>query len=570
MRPFILTELQAGKLPRWGLVLLCALYVVPGLIGRDPWRIADASDFGVSLTLAQGVLADWLVPHLGGDPAFDRGPLPFWLAALPVRLFWFVPPHLTVRIVAGLGLALMFLSFWYAAYALARRPDVQPSDPFGASASRVDFGRAIADSGLLLVIAMLGLLVRLHETTAAAAQVVCMAAVLLGAAMALNRPKRGGMVCGIAIAALGLTETWPNALAIMAALVVLCLASQPYRIVARPFLLRALGIAVLLLAVWPLLLLQHAGPYAAYLSRWLMLPLEQMGWPSTSMLAYLGRTAPWFYWPAWPIAAWALYRWRGRLTEPAVALPLATLVALSLVALASNSAQPATLLPMALPMALLAAIGLPTLRRAVVSLIDWFSVMVFTLFGIVVWAYWIALVTGVPAKMAYRSSQLAQGVQPGVVVLELVLGLAASVAWLLLVRWRVSRQPPMIWRAVVLSSGGLVLAWFLLMTLWLPVFNQRLSYKPLADEVAARLPASYDCLVARDLPPAERANLIYFAQVRFAERAPDFEARPCRYLLIFDNGPIASTISPPEPGWNYLGDIRQGNDQLQRFRLYGR
>ena len=39
----LVTELQAGKLPRWGLWLLCLLYIVPGLIGRDPWRFDDAA-----------------------------------------------------------------------------------------------------------------------------------------------------------------------------------------------------------------------------------------------------------------------------------------------------------------------------------------------------------------------------------------------------------------------------------------------------------------------------------------------------------------------------------------------
>ena len=74
MRPFILTELQAGKLPRWGLLLLCALYVIPGLLGRDPWRVADAADFGVSYTLIKGHFADWLLPNLAGEPSHDRGP----------------------------------------------------------------------------------------------------------------------------------------------------------------------------------------------------------------------------------------------------------------------------------------------------------------------------------------------------------------------------------------------------------------------------------------------------------------------------------------------------------------
>lgn len=568
MRPFILTELQAGKLPRWGLLLLCALYVIPGLLGRDPWRVADAADFGVSYTLIKGNLADWLLPNLAGEPSHDRGPLTFWLAAGFSRLLAFLPEHLAVCLVAALGLSLMFTCFWYAAYLLSRRAGVQPADPFGVSASKVDYGRALADSGLMILVATFGLLIRLHETTAAAAQVVCVTVFLFGAAWALERPRRGGIIAGVAIAALGLTKAWPNSVVLLLSLAGLCLISQPYRIVARPLLIRAFAVAAILFAIWPVTLFLLGGVYAEYLHQWIMSPLASLGSPDRESLMYLAQTAPWFFWPAWPVAAWAVYRWRGRLGEPAVALPLITLVGLTIIALLGNKANEAALLPMAPLLALLAAIGLPTLRRGVVSLIDWFSVTVFTLFGFIVWAYWIALVSGVPEKMAYRASQLANGTKPGVVIAELLLGLVASIAWLLLVKWRISRQPPMIWRAVMLSSAGLVLAWFLLMTLWLPVFNQRNTYRDLSERLAAELPVSYDCVETREIPRAELASLLYFGHLRYAAHAPDFIKRDCSYLLIHDNGPISQSIQPNEPGWNFVWEGRRPNDPLQRLRLY--
>lgn len=570
MRPYIVTESQAGKLPRWGLFLLCALYILPGLLGRDPWRAVDAADFGVSLTLARGTFADWLVPNLAGEPAFDRGPLPFWVTAGAARALFMMPEHLAVRLTTAALLALMFVSFWYAVYWLARRPSLQPSDPFGASASPVDFGRALADSGLLILMASFGLLVKLHETTAASAQVIAIGVYLMGAALSLDRPLRGGLIVGVSIAALALTEHWPHALALLVGLPILCLLSQPYRIVARTFLPASVITAIVLAAAWPLTLYWLGDPYWAYAQRWLLLPIEAGTLPGANALMYLIRTAPWFFWPAWPIAAWALVRWRHQLTEPGLALPLISLVLLAIATVLPNADQAGILLPMAPPIAVLAAIGLPSLRRAVVNLIDWFSVTVFTLFGIVVWAYWLAWIADAPAKMAYRASQIAMGARPGLVVFELVLGIAASVAWLALVRWRISRQPPMIWRAVVLSCGGLVLAWFLLMTLWLPAFNQRLSYRDLAERITAELKEPYDCVESRDLPGAERASLAYFGRVRFAETAPSFEARSCQYLLAFDSGPISEMPMPNEVGWQEVTEFRQAHEPLQRIRLYRR
>jgi hypothetical protein len=67
--------------------------------------------------------------------------LPFWLAAIGIRLLPFVSAHTAARAMPSPGSALMFVALWYATYQLARRPGVQPADPFGASADRGSISR---------------------------------------------------------------------------------------------------------------------------------------------------------------------------------------------------------------------------------------------------------------------------------------------------------------------------------------------------------------------------------------------------------------------------------------------
>src|SRR6266481_1753425 len=56
-----------------GLVLLCAAWIVLGLIGHDPWKPDDATSFGIAYDmLKQG---DWIVPHLAGTAVPERPPL---------------------------------------------------------------------------------------------------------------------------------------------------------------------------------------------------------------------------------------------------------------------------------------------------------------------------------------------------------------------------------------------------------------------------------------------------------------------------------------------------------------
>ena len=565
MRPFLVTELQAGKLPRWGLLLLCALYVLPGFVGRDPWRLADASGFGVALNMARGQAIDWLVPAIAGERVAEDGPLPYWLGAAAARVLPFFTEHAMVRTAAAAVLALTLVALWYAMYALARRPGVQPADPFGAGATRTDFGRAIADSALLVLMATLGLIAPVHETTAQSAQVALCALFLFGAATALERPALGALLAGLAIGASVATRGLVPALALAATALALPVLAPQFRLVAGRWLAVTLAVAALAGAAWPLSLLASGEPGQAHLAAWLAATLGPAGLPDADALLYWARTLPWFLWPAWPMALWALWRWRGRLSEPAVALPATQLAAIVVAALAVDDPDRSAFLPACAPLAMLAAVGLPTLRRSVVSLIDWFAVTTYSLIGIAVWAYWLAFVTGFPPKMAYRAARIAPGFEPAWLSGDVVLGVAATAAWVLLVRWRISRQPPMIWRAVALSCGGLVLTWFLLMTLWLPAFDQRNTYREVARSVAAALPSDYDCVSTRGLGRAQRASLHYFGNLRFGS-----ETQRCRWLLVQDEGPIARTPASPQAGWVLRWEGGRRRDPDERLRIYER
>src|SRR5690606_33577227 len=152
---------------------------------------------------------------------------------------------------------------------------------------------------------------------------------------------------------------------------------------------------------------------------------------------------------------------------------------------------------------------------------------------------------------------------------EVVLGLAATAAWLLLVRWRVSRQPPMIWRAMVLSCGGVVLAWFLLMTLWLPMFNERNTYRGVSAELRAAFDENDaragDCVVTDNVDRAARASFHYFAKLPFARAGTR-----CRWLLVQEDGPAAYGEPDVRPGWTLRWEGRRRRGRDERFVLFER
>lgn len=567
MKPFLVTTLQAAKMPRWLLLLTCALYVVPGLVRRDPWRYEDAAGFGIAWTMAGAArgAADWLMPNVLGQPVFDEGPLPFWLGAIAVRALPFLDADTAVRGVAMAWLALYLVCVWYATWLLARRPEVQPADPFGASASRSDYGRAVADSALLLTVATFGLLARVHETTAESAQVAWVGVFVLGCALALERPGLGGALAGLAVGLTAMTRGIPLALALALVALVLPVRVGAYRLVARQMLVAFVPVAAMVSLAWPLALSAAGSTGAGHLWAWLAWNRSLVAGPTRDTLAYAAQTVPWFFWPAWPLAGWALWRWRERRLEPALAVPAACTVTLAIAAVLMPAGSEAMFLPLVPSVAMLAALGLPTIRRGVTSLIDWFAVMTFTLIGAALWAYWIAFQTGWPPRMAFRAQQAVLGFLPQVDALEVLAGALVTLGWLALVAWRVSRQPRAMWRSVVLSAGGMVLAWTLLMTLWLPAGNHRKTYRDVAQQAGAVVSPTHGCVATLGVDLAQRASFAYFGGLRIDDARAD-----CEWLLVADRAPAPLDPSVVPGTWRPSWRGQRPSDRQERFRLFSR
>ena len=517
--PAIVTQNAVSPLPRWALLLLCIAYVVPGFVGRDPWKNADVTAFGYMLELAQG-RTPWLAPLLGGMPPETEGLLPYWLGAWAMQIApsW-LSAEMAVRIPFAALLALTLIATWYGVYYLARSPGAQPvAFAFGGEAPPLDYARAIADGALLALIACLGLAQLSHETTSYLVQLSCTA--LLFFAVAAMPHRTVAPAVALVVGQLGLTLAGAPALAAMLgigsmALVVLAPGSSTDR--RWPW---AVGLlAVTLLAAW--------AAWALDLWRWRIVGGAAGGkeWQS------LVRLLIWFGWPAWPLALWTLWRWRKQIVSRQghrhLLLPLGFTVVSIAATLTTQPADRALLL--GLPaLAALAAFALPTLRRSVGALIDWFTLLFFTVSALAIWVIWIAMQTGVPAKPAANVAKLAPGFVPQFSALALVVALAATVGWCGLVWWRASRDRAPIWKSLVLPAGGAALGWVLLMTLWLPLLDYARSYTPQVRSVLAAMGPEPGCIQTVGLSRAQVAALQYHGQLSLQRAGLQDE---CQWLL---------------------------------------
>jgi hypothetical protein len=158
----------------------------------------------------------------------------------------------------------------------------------------------------------------------------------------------------------------------------------------------------------------------------------------------------------------------------------------------------------------------------------------------------------------------------------LIGALLVSAAWIWLVRWRVVTHPKVLWRSVVLASGGVTLVWTLIMTLWVGEVDYSRTYRAVAlelqDAMQQSAPGAQACVRADNLGLAQRASFAYFANVHFARL--DLDGNPidsCPLVLRQDATRAANRDSPEERShgtWKLVWEGRRPSDREERYRLY--
>jgi len=548
--PALVPQAAVRRLPRWALLLFCLAYVVPGFVGRDPWKSADVAAFGVMQALARGE-SPWWTPSLLGLPAQDPGPLPYWLGAWAIQALPWLDAATASRLPFALLLALTLGCVWYATYHLARLPAAQPvAFAFGGEAQPRDYARTLADAAVLALMACLGLAQLGHEATPDLARLAFLSMLLLALARATD-PGRGlGPTLAWGLSGLlgsGLSDHAGPALVLLATGMLLIRpveASNASPGAARVRVAISLGLALPGLAWWA----PHLGP------AWPTNPAAWIGW---------GKLLLWFTWPAWPLLLWTLWRWRHRLRSPHLALPLGALLIGLIDSLLGPSKDRALLL--ALPAcATLAAFALPTLRRSVAALIDWFTLLFFSACALVIWVVWLAMHTGVPAKPAANVARLAPGFVAEFSLTLFLPALAATLAWLALVAWRVGRHRQALWKSLVLPAAGSTLCWLLLMTLWLPLLDVGRSYGPFARRVAALVPAEA-CVAVHALNQAQVAALRHHGGLELVRLpADDARASDCPVLI----APPGAAVDPAQ--WTPAARVPRLTDNKETLLMYRR
>ncbi|MDR2032030.1 MAG: hypothetical protein LBP86_07230 [Azoarcus sp.] len=523
--------------------LLAGVYLLAGLTGHEPWRGDDIRYFAPVYSMLQG--EGLFFPQIGGVPFIEYPPLYYWCAALLAFMTGgLLDAHDGARLASAVFTAL-------TAYWVAR------------AAERL-YGRLTRTPAALLILGSLGLVLHAHETQPITALMATVALVLAGIARVPERPLAGslqaGLGCALAILAGGI-----SGLLLTAPLFAVVMMVSPECRTPRASggLLAGLALAACLGGLWPLVLhLEMPELFAA----WRHEQWQHLAGRTHDAAEYfrVAGLLGWFLWPLWPIALWALWRARRSLLQLRWLLPLlSAIVAALLLAVSSDHAPPAAL-PLLPALTLLAAGGMPTLRRGAANAFDWFATMNFGVFALLVWIAWTAQAFAWPPGLSRYVARAAPtfALPQADVLLQILLGLGICLLWLVL-NWRLPRTPA---RAAIRWAMGMTMLWCLAVALLMPWFDHGRSYRPMAKALERALaPYTGECVAGNRLPDSIRGMLDYYAGLR-PDAAPG-GVTPCRLLLAYTDRRGAPTAPPAgwKPAWTFH---RGGGKQFESLHLY--
>lgn len=523
-------------------VVVCLAWLLPGLVGHDPWKIDEAVVFGAVAEMLRS--GDWIQFRIAGEPFLEKAPLYLWSAAAFAKaLGGWLPLHDAARLASGLYMALTL-------------------GLLSATALELMGERAVRMS-VLLFIGCLGLLIRAHEMTTDIAGLTGMALALYGLALALRRPVAGGLAMGAGMGVAFLGDGFLPLGMLLTLMVMLPVAAPAWR--TRPYaatMAVALACAVPLLAIWPLAL-QARSPVALVLWQDHVAHAwgGSFGQDVGQGLLYFLKLLPWYTWPAWPLAAWSVWRARRVLRQRRdLQLPLIAFIAFFVVISAFGGSREVNAMPLLLPLAILGVAELESIPRGAASALDWFGMTTFFLLAVIGWIGWGAALTGQPEVAAAWLQKEVPGFTYKFSFIAFSLAALLTLVWMVVV----ARSLRSTRRAIVNWTAGITMAWMLMMTLGVPLVDQARSYRAVSSRIVQALPRDFVCVARRNVGDAQRALLDYFVNMQTIRDDYPASSR-CRALLV-QATPLRIPAVGPE--WTETWRGSRPGDRHELFILY--
>ena len=535
-------ELTSPLLPRWLVVVCAVLWIAVGLFGREPFKPDEAYTVGLVKSIVD--TGDWVVPRLVGEPFMEKPPLFFGVAALFAKALPWLPLHEAARFAVVLFVGIGLLAIGRCARAV-----------YGAGTGRL---------AVLLTLATLGTVVRMHQLITDTALFAGVALALLGLVRAPQARVLAGVQlgAGLAIAFLAKGLLGPGLVACSA---LALLAFEPWR---QRAMLKTAAVALLValppVAAW-LVTLAIGSPEQLHVWFWdnnvgRFLGQNDLG-PKKDLLFYF-HTLIWYALPCWPLALWGLRRaapGAERIGRTPLLVFLAVGVAILTLASDGRELYALVLVPAFAVLATGGLLHLPIgLERRVALALATLWILVSTGSLLV----WIAAL-GMPGLTARLPASVAL---PSMVAPSATAMIVYAITAGFLLAALTTLRRPVRGTLPLAGAAGIALVWASFVLPWDSYLDALKGYRSVALDVGSHLPPA-TCVASQGLGEGERSLLDYYIGLRTQRLETDPTAQWCQALLVQARREAARR---DDPGSTLVWEGARPGSDSSVMRLYQR
>jgi 4-amino-4-deoxy-L-arabinose transferase-like glycosyltransferase len=489
------------------LLLLFIIWMLPGLIGRDPWKADEPYSFSITTNIMR--TGDAVVPMIAGVPFLEKPPLYYVTAAVSGWLFSpILAQHDAVRVV---NLLWMFLTLLFLGLT-----------------TRETSGIDAAWTAPILLVGCTLLQMPAHKLVTDVAMLTGFTVAYYGIAISRRLPGWGGLWTGAGICIGFLTKGLfaPGVIGVTVLALPIVFPAWRTREYFRSLVIAAAA-ALPWLIIWPLAL-YHRSPEYFIEWFWYQNLGRFFGFARGGGDSHLFHiiNLPWLTWPVLLLALWTLWSFRDRRPiHPIYQLPLTAFLVMLTVLILSSSAREIYALPLLLPLVMIAGAGMEHIPDRAAGAITRITITFFGLLGLIIWLLWSVHITGDPAWMQSLPVATVHYAPVDAVLLAaaIIISLVWAAAMVFISRWEAT--------VAVSWSAGVILIWGLIMTLWLPWMEAETSFRDVFTSLREKLPERSTCVASYGIGESERAMLEYYAGVstRPIETLKD---QPCDLLIV--------------------------------------
>jgi 4-amino-4-deoxy-L-arabinose transferase-like glycosyltransferase len=540
---------------RW-VVALMTVWVLLGLIGHDPWKPDEAHTFGIAWrALTHG---QWLIPNLAGERFDDLAPLSYWSAAGFAWLLQSVLPlHDGARISSG---AWIGLAFWLV----------------GMTAREL-YGKGSGRYAVLTLAGCIGLFERAHQLLVDNTLFAGIALTLYALTRMQRTREKSAMLLAAGVLICFLSKGWSGLwLSVLMVVGVWIAMRNKQAIYAPRTLFCAAGMVVFVIAAW-MFLVQRAAPGALAewtRSEWADVFKDRTALEPIQTLWFLIKTLAWFAFPALPLALWSTRLMQrgfvGGLKQWQFRVPAFACAALVIGLLLSGTPRTVSLMPLLIPLALIAVPGLDHLKRSHSGFLDWIGIFFFGALMIAAWLFWSTLYLDAPRGIFLKIlTNFQPGFNQAIKPISVALALGLTVLWFAMIR--PARRTHK--RALVNWTVGMTAVWGVGMLLFTPYLDYGKSFRiPISQALAQVSPdvrAGKQCLASAGLGFGQRAMFDYFSNLP-TKRVENTKTAQCDWLLVQANPDNPSKFTVPAAQFERAGVMMRPGGKEEPWVLFKR